>query len=653
VNNANNVMLNGNLHLLNAITAPSGLLDAFTNSTQVSYAGTSAQSLGSQFVGDKLHNLTIDNAAGVTLSNDVTVDGTLKLTNGAFSIDNNTLTFQNSNIPIARNSGTISTTENTNLIFGTETNKSGAAFTIPAGTFTTAPLLNNLTINRTNSLTLNNQMILLKGILLCNTATLNTNGNLTLLSTLVQTALIDGAGTGEILGNVNMQRYLPSAFGYKYFSSPFQSATVFEFDEELNLGAAFPAFYKYDENNSASSSLGVTIYPTGWVTYTNPTNSLFPLSGYSANLGSNIEAAPITANIKGVVNNGSLQTTLYNHNRPYTKGFNLVGNPYPSPIDWNATGWTKTNIDNAIYFFNANSTQFSGAYSSYVNGVSSGNANNMIAAMQGFFVHVTNGTFPVSATLGVINSVRVNNLNPVFKNASIDNRAILRFTANFETKDAIEDAAVIYFDQTANLRFDQELDALKMTNTDPQVPNIYTLTPETTQLSINGMPLPTDSLASIGLGITTFTGGWIILKAIDISQLPDYLQIYLVDTETGKQRDLKRLPDYRFFMKTGEYNHRFTLIFSRGEIIEPTVAGKMFTLSRSGDFLQVKANLPTNTKGSLLVTNILGQTIIRKVVFENETVKINQNVSTGVYVITLISGKNTYSEKIIMRKDNE
>ena len=54
-------------------------------------------------------------------------------------------------------------------------------------------------------------------------------GNLTLVSTAAQTALITGSGTGNVTGNVTMQRYLPSGFGYKYFSSPFQAATVNEF----------------------------------------------------------------------------------------------------------------------------------------------------------------------------------------------------------------------------------------------------------------------------------------------------------------------------------------------------------------------------------------------------------------------------------------
>ncbi|HEY5509338.1 MAG TPA: hypothetical protein VIK29_11740 [Paludibacter sp.] len=91
------------------------------------------------------------------------------------------------------------------------------------------------------------------------------------------------------------------------------------------------------------------------------------------------------------------------------------------------------------------------------------------------------------------------------------------------------------------------------------------------------------------------------------------MHIYLVDAETGQQRDLRQLPDDRFFLKAGTYNHRFTLVFSLSELAETNaVTGKMFTLSRTGDYLQVKANLPANTKGSLLVTNMLGQTIIRK-----------------------------------------
>ena len=102
----------------------------------------------------------------------------------------------------------------------------------------------------------------------------------------------------------------------------------------------------------------------------------------------------------------------------YTKGFNLVGNPYPSPIDWDAaTGWTKTNIDNALYYFKASGTdQYSGTYSTYVNGMfqAMGVSTNIIPSMQGFFVHVTNGAFPVTGTLAMDNSVRITDMTHSF-----------------------------------------------------------------------------------------------------------------------------------------------------------------------------------------------------------------------------------------------
>jgi len=85
--------------------------------------------------------------------------------------------------------------------------------------------------------------------------------------------LIDAA-VQEKCGNVTMQRYLASGFGYKYFSSPFLASKVSEFANDLDLTSSFPSFYKYDENRDA----------TGWVTYTDPTGLLIPLQGYACKL---------------------------------------------------------------------------------------------------------------------------------------------------------------------------------------------------------------------------------------------------------------------------------------------------------------------------------------------------------------------------------
>jgi len=573
------------------------------------------------------------------------------LSSGAIGTAKNIVVVNGSSLTVTGNTlqiaGTISNSGTFIATSGTIEMKGTALQTIGAGAFT-GNTIANLIISNSAGVTLLGPLNL-TGIVLAQSGDLNSGGNLTLISTATQTALIDGAGTGQVNGNVTMQRYLPSAFGYKYFSSPFSDATVAAFSPYLSTTATIPTFYAYDEENHRDSA-GVNAYQSGWAKYL--AGTLAPLTGYAANFGSDIPAK--TVSITGTVLNGPMSVPLYNYHRRFTKGFNLVGNPYPSPIDWDIPGWANTNIDNALYFFNANTDQYSGVYSSYVNGVKTGNADNVIASMQGFFVHVSDGAGPVTGALGITNSVRINNLNPLFKAALIDDRTILRFTASFETKNAIEDGAAIYFDEQANRSFDKDKDALKMLNTDALVPNLYSISTDPKQLSINGMPFPSDSITKIPLGITTLSDGWINFKAKDISKLPSNMYLYLIDAVAGVTQDLKRYPTYRFNLKTGEYNQRFTLVFSLTDLNKPAdVVEKMFTIIRTGDHIYVKVNLPFNTKGDLIVTNMAGQTLLRKGVFEMETVEINPNVGSGLYVVTMISGKRKESEKILIRKDYE
>jgi hypothetical protein len=70
---------------------------------------------------------------------------------------------------------------------------------------TTPVVFNNLTVGSASTTTITRAGQALGGILLCN-GTLNANGNITLLSTESQTALIDGSGTGQVNGNVTIQR---------------------------------------------------------------------------------------------------------------------------------------------------------------------------------------------------------------------------------------------------------------------------------------------------------------------------------------------------------------------------------------------------------------------------------------------------------------
>ena len=469
-----------------------------------------------------VNNLTIDAGSSLTVSgNTIQISGTI-VNNGTFTAANGTVEMNGS-----------------------------AAQVIGTGIFA-GNTIRDLTVNNTAGVTLTGPLNI-TGIVTISSGILNSSGNLTLLSTASETALIRGSGTGTVTGNVTMQRYLPSVFGYKYFSSPFQNATVAEFADDMVLD--YYTFFRYDESRTYS----------GWVDYDDPpANPLIPLQGYAVNLG-DIDISG-TIDLTGTVNNGDFSVTLYNHNNNYTKGFNLVGNPYPSPIDWNApAGWTKTNIDNALYYFKASNTdQYGGTYHTYINGVSSdGIVNNIIPSMQGFFVHVSDGAFPVTGTLALTNNVRITDQNHSFAK-SVESYPVpmLRLRTGFTDDPASTDPAVIYFDEKATVDFDSQLDALKLLNTDFAVANLYTISPDGSKLSISALPPANGNLQQVPLGLKLNREGMVFFRISEIDASLAGMRIYLTDKVTGLEQDLLPDKEYKISLGAGEYNDRFFLNFS-------------------------------------------------------------------------------------------
>lgn len=480
----------------------------------------------------------------------------------------------------------------------------------------------------------------LSGILLSN-GILNSNGNMTLLSTEVKTALIDGSGIGEVFGDVIMQRYLSSGFGYKYFSSPFQAATVAEFGDDMDLMATFESFYRYDEARTSS----------GWVSYINPAWLLVPMRGYAVNFGSSSVAR--TVDVTGIVNNGSLSLTLHNNNNLYTKGFNLIGNPYPSPIDWNAPdGWTKTSIDDALYYFKSSTTdEYGGTYSTYMNGISSdGFSASIIPSMQGFFVHVSDGTWPVTGILSMNNSVRVNNqAHPFIKSRNTGERPYLRLVSGYSGDSASYDPLVVYFDDNATSDFDGQLDALKLFNTDAQVTNFYSFGEDGRRLSINALPVTTDNLCTVRLGIKTERDGEVIFRIERLVGDFNYDIIYLSDIITGSRQELYSGIEYKISLIADHYQNRFFLLLANNstDIPDQTLTEEWIKINVINGILKLEIKLPSCKDGMLEIKNILGQALFVYMIDEPGYHEFNPSLKTGIYIATFSSGKKKFSKRIL------
>jgi hypothetical protein len=193
-----------------------------------------------------LNNLTIDRAGGITVGNQsFTIIGALTLTNGAFDIANSTLTFQTGNTPIVKTIGTLTIGSSANLIFGTTGNLGGTAFVIPDNTFTAAPSFNDLTVQRTNALTLGNQNITLAGSLNLTAGTLNdagttitVAGNITGTGTEAGAGLVLMTGSGATISGATLSNLqLNNAGGFSLSGSPIIAGTLTLTDGALAAGA--------------------------------------------------------------------------------------------------------------------------------------------------------------------------------------------------------------------------------------------------------------------------------------------------------------------------------------------------------------------------------------------------------------------------------
>src|SRR5690606_31026884 len=240
-------------------------------------------------------------------------------------------------------SGTLDAKSGTLILAGT------ASQNIPAGAFSDNQI-KDLYINNPAGVSLHGETRV-SGVLRTLQGILHSNGNLVLLSDQDRTALISGVGTGSISGTIHLQRFINPAYGYKYLSFPLLGSKVADLEAFFPLKDAvtgFPHFYRYVEAREDENANDLT----GWEAYIDPSKPLNILEGYAANFGTSDSA--ITFSLSGEPVNGPQHRVFHNTNGQYTRGFHLLGNPYPSPIDWNkAEGWNRQNIDDAIHFFEA------------------------------------------------------------------------------------------------------------------------------------------------------------------------------------------------------------------------------------------------------------------------------------------------------------
>jgi hypothetical protein len=251
--------------------------------------------------------------------------------------------------------------------------------------------------------------------------TFSTNNTVTLRSNTLATAYLDNFSvgfTGTLSGNITVQRYIPGGLGYRYFSSPISAASNLNV---TNLGgfvsgangiifnpaatpaaAGFPTCWVYNEDDA--NAIESPNAQWGWVSATNASNLLSPMKGFALNL-----SRSTTISLTGIPSNGTVTPIAISNtpsSNPTSDGFNLIGNPYPSPISWNALRGLAANtgqFSNIIKYW-SNSGQYSGQYADYNGIVGTNGGGDIIPLGQAVMIRKTTAGI---GSFNLTNSARV------------------------------------------------------------------------------------------------------------------------------------------------------------------------------------------------------------------------------------------------------
>jgi autotransporter-associated beta strand protein len=413
-----------------------------------------------------------------------------------------------------------------------------------------------------------------------------------------------------------------------------------------------------DSSALSTSAKAIIMYDEPSATWKSPTTAtLTPMKGYIAV----VTKANGPVSFSGTLNDGNQTVSLTRTHGVIKSGFNLIGNPYPSYLNWDAA--EKSNMESTIWYRTKNASNTAYVFDTYNSTSQLGTSNNgeqincHIPPMQAFWVRVKT---PVLAhdTLGTLtfrNSMRSHKESQTvgvtipdinFKVPAIQNlnQKVLRLVVS---NDVNSDEAIILFNAYASNGIDA-YDSYKMSNSNAAQPEIYTNS-GSEKMVINGLNSIESVNYSIPLGFTTGETNTFSIKATEVSNF-DSLRVYLKDNLLNKETELTDATNYSFTSDATSSSNRFNVIFKTVGV----VTGNSSTNEQSIEINKNRNNqITVNCKDNIsndsfiFVYNALGQKLITKEITDSHIV-IGYYLKPGMYIVTANNGNNGTTKKVII-----
>ncbi len=443
-------------------------------------------------------------------------------------------------------------------------------------------------------------------------SSLTATGDLDLYSSTSVNASLLTLGTLTVNGESRVHQIVTANNRSYYICAPVNGATGY------SIGADLGVYYWDNPSNN-------------WVAY-NQTSSLEPARGYVVR--SNASELLFT----GSLNNSDVSIGVLRQNDDDGEGWNLIGNPYPSAVNWDLVP-VKDNILDGFWVFLNDQSQY-GAYNA--NSTTAVNiTNSVIPSNHAFWVKVLKGFTNGQVTFN--NTVRVHNNTTYLKNVTTSSNPTLKIAG---VNGSYRDEIAIVFNNNATIDMD-EFDSEKKFSNNSNFIQFFT-SASGKDLCINGLPLYSNDY-TIPLNFNVKSAGTYTIERVDYSNFPNDHTVLLTDSVENKTVDLIADGSYTFSTSvTGIINNRFSLTF-KGDFataIKPNITNNKKTTIYSYD-KHIVIKVPELKNAKYHIYSINGQLIKEGLLGSGTSTTVNIE-KRGIYIVKVVYKGGVESQKVII-----
>jgi len=393
---------------------------------------------------------------------------------------------------------------------------------------------------------------------------------------------------------------------------------------------------------------------------------------------------PKMIRIDSTQHTGDISPTLsYTDNgTPANDGWNLVGNPYGTSIDWDApNGLSRNNLDASLYVWNHSAGGGNGAYQSW-NGVAGTLSDGKLAPLQGFWVKANNANPSINF------SALARSTGGVFRKEQVA-QSVPQLTFTLSDSSGSSQTLVMFHEQA--LLGKDPYDAYKLGSLNGESLALYSLLEDSSALEINALPLdfnqPLDIPVSYsGSSEINFSLSW------EHKLLPEEWEFALIDNIAETTIDLKTDSVYTFSQDSSKAKKitaadltppappqlsprplkgkataeepRFTMRVSKASAVSTEAEQELpakVELSQNypnpfNPSTTIGFGLPQTGKVTLEVFDILGRRVATLLNGENKSAGRHsitfdaRNLASGMYIYRLRAGNSVIIKKLTLIK---